>query len=800
MDLDGDDNSLTYTSFNDGTADGDLTINTDGGFSLNNSTNIGNGDLSINVDADNDGAETLTVGVSPTASSTVYSGSAASNDSLTGPNSNTSWTVTGTNSGTLASNNFSNFANLTGGTGDDTFTFSNSGALTGLLDGASHSSGDTADYSALGAQTIDLGGNAGGVIRIENVTGNSNQTLLGAANSQSWTINGADDGTVVDQETSASVTFTNFGNLTGAGSNDTFTFASGGSVSGLINGGGGTDTVDYDTNNISGVTVTLNGTNTGITNIENLAGQNTTLVGNAAGATVWNLNASSGGTANDGTTTVTFTNTTTIRNGATTNTFTANGSYSGTVNLTVLDNTWNHTEGGTLTKGSVTGDGALTIPDLNAGSLGINETDLDLPTMNNFTGHLIIGGSLAPAGTSPFYNAETIVINTVSMNITNDIVSGGEITIFAGDIILSADITAGGTIGVTAAGPAVDPGALGNIDASARVVRLTAPSSETPPSGVIIAEDDITASDNIILAFSFGEVDVAIGAGDEIEFNGASINSDNVTDADLEASLTTGSLLLAGLTAGVTNTFSINPATALIGLETLAFVDVGLFEEELTLYGQIGNGIGLALAQCEEQEGCAPNVTEDELNTLISTIEARIVELQRRLVDEVNEGERKELEELIKGFDQELQNFLDYRQQLIEFLAAGEEEEMEEDFEDEEGFDEDLDSLLEESEVTETEVDEVTRLAKVLETIKARIEWLESLKANTEERVRLSEITGIELTQETLDEIIESAESEAAYIENQIRLQIEGNEATNVMPSLYISKVEKPTTRSLNDF
>ena len=331
-------------------------------------------------------------------------------------------------------------------------------------------------------------------------------------------------------------------------------------------------------------------------------------------------------------------------------------------------------------------------------------------------------------------------------------------------------------------------------------MRLTAPSSETPPSGVIIAEDDITASDNIILAFSFGEVDVAIGAGDEIEFNGASINSDNVTDADLEASLTTGSLLLAGLTAGVTNTFSINPATALIGLETLAFVDVGLFEEELTLYGQIGNGIGLALAQCEEQEGCAPNVTEDELNTLISTIEARIVELQRRLVDEVNEGERKELEELIKGFDQELQNFLDYRQQLIEFLAAGEEEEIEEDFEDEEGFDEDLDSLLEESEVTETEVDEVTRLAKVLETIKARIEWLESLKANTEERVRLSEITGIELTQETLDEIIESAESEAAYIENQIRLQIEGNEATNVMPSIHISKVEKPTTRSLNDF
>jgi hypothetical protein len=378
------------------------------------------------------------------------------------------------------------------------------------------------------------------------------------------------------------------------------------------------------------------------------------------------------------------------------------------------------------------------------------------------------------------------------MTLTSDIISGGEVTLLAGDIVLSADITSGGTISVTAAGPAVDPTATGNIDVSAGEVRLTAPPSETPPSGVIIAEDDITASDNIILAFSFGEVDVAIGAGNEIEFNGASINSDNETDEALEESLTTGSLLLAGLTAGVTNTFSINPATALIGLETLAFVDVGLFEEELTLYGQIGNGIGLALAQCEEQEGCAPNVTEEELNNIISSLEARVVELQRRLVDATNEDSRLELEKLIRGFSQELQNFLDYRKQLIEFLAADEEEE-EEDFEDEEELDEDLDSLLEESESSDVdaEVDEVSRLAKVLETIKARIEWLESLKANTEERVRLSEVTGIELTQEALDEIIESSKSEANYIENQIRLQIEGKEAINTIPSIFIGEARR---------
>jgi hypothetical protein len=236
----------------------------------------------------------------------------------------------------------------------------------------------------------------------------------------------------------------------------------------------------------------------------------------------------------------------------------------------------------------------------------------------------------------------------------------------------------------------------------------------------------------------------------------------------------------------------------LIGLETLAFVDVGLFEEELTLYGQIGNGIGLALAQCEEQEGCAPNVTEEELNNIISSLEARVVELQRRLVDATNEDSRLELEKLIRGFSQELQNFLDYRKQLIEFLAAGEEDE-EEEFEDEEEFDEDLDSLLEESESSDvdTEVDEVSRLAKVLETIKARIEWLESLKANTEERVRLSEVTGIELTQETLDEIIESSKSEANYIENQIRLQIEGKEAMNTVPSVFISEAHHYNSTNL---
>ncbi len=220
----------------------------------------------------------------------------------------------------------------------------------------------------------------------------------------------------------------------------------------------------------------------------------------------------------------------------------------------------------------------------------------------------------------------------------------------------------------------------------------------------------------------------------------------------------------------MTQAFSINPASSLIGLETLAFIDLGLFEEELTLYGQIGTGIALALAQCEEQEGCAPNVSEDELNNLIASLEARLLELERRLVEETKENLRADLKELIDRFNEELNDFRGYRQELQAFFAAEDEgfgeEVLDEGLPDEEG-------LLGE----QPDAGEVARLAKVLETVKARIEWLESLKANTEERARLSETTGIELTQETLDTIIEAARSEAAFIENQIRLLIEGTEA-----------------------
>ncbi len=646
----------------------------------------------------------------------VLTGAAAS---LTGENVNGAFDITGGDSGTYSGGTgtltFTGVQNLTGGSANDTFTI-NGGTLSGTAVGGA------------GTDTL-IGGN-------------------------DYVVTGANSGTV----TGITGGWSQIENLTGTAGADTFN-VTGGTLSGLINGAGGGDSATF-----AGQTVTLNGTNTGISNIETVNMGGGTLVG-SAGTTDWNLNGASAGTADDGSTTVAFTNTPTVRGGTGTDTFTANGAYNGTVNLTDLDNTWNYTPGATLTNGAVTGSGSLTIPGTDGVALDIAGGDLVLPNLAGFNGHTIIGGALTVPGATPYYTATAVDFNTTTLTVTDPINSGGSVTLLGGDVILNNDITlTSGTIGLVAGGPVVVPGSTGIIDASAGPVTLTAPPGAAP-SGAFVASDNLVGSENITLAFGGGEVDLATGAGEDVEFNGASISNDIFTDPQFEAFVNGA---LAALGVNITTTFSINPASALIGLETLAFIDLGLFEEELQLFGTIGTGIALALAQCEEQEGCAPNVTEDELNTLIATLEARIEELRRRLEENENTANRVELEGLIEGFNKELQAFNSYLAELQDFFSAEAalEEELEDDFIDEEPL---LDG--------ETGADEITVLAGVLETIQSRIDWLESLKEDPEERNRLSEATGIELTLEELDKLIEAARAEAAFIENRIRLLIEGTEA-----------------------
>ena len=183
-----------------------------------------------------------------------------------------------------------------------------------------------------------------------------------------------------------------------------------------------------------------------------------------------------------------------------------------------------------------------------------------------------------------------------------------------------------------------------------------------------------------------------------------------------------------------------------------------LFGQELTLFGAIGTGIALSLSQCAEQYSCAPNVTLEELDTLIEQLTARIAELERRR-GEANEAEHATIDAQLADYRAERQNFEAYRETLKRYILA------------EEAAD-DLPGLPEAG-----DTDEVARLTRALQGVRARIQWLEGLRADAAERERLARATGQALTPARLEGIIEAAKAQATFMENRIRLLLEGTEA-----------------------
>ncbi len=103
----------------------------------------------------------------------LYNGG-SSTDTLIGPNADNIWQITG--SGMLGAVQFMAVENLTGGSMDDTFVFSNGAGVSGTVDGGGGI--NTLDYSAYtSGVTVDLEDDeatgTGGVRHIQNVTGGS---------------------------------------------------------------------------------------------------------------------------------------------------------------------------------------------------------------------------------------------------------------------------------------------------------------------------------------------------------------------------------------------------------------------------------------------------------------------------------------------------------------------------------------------------------------------------------------------------------------------------------------------------
>jgi hypothetical protein len=275
---------------------------------------------------------------------------------LAGPNVNNTWAITSTNGGTLDGNvTFSEVQNLTGGTNTDNFVFSNGAGVTGAINGGGGS--DTLDYhlyqtgvtvnllagtatgtgSVVNVHTV-IGSpyndsitcdNAGDVIYLgggkdsvaggtgldifvlaakqlsgTNITGGGGAILFGANTTNTWTITSAGGGTV-----NGKVTFIGIAQLMGGAANDTFKFKPGGSIPGTIDGGAGTNTLDYSGNGGAAIKVDLaddsapdilGGAPGGFRNIRGLVGSTATtntLIG-PNGNNAWSINGANAGKVN----------------------------------------------------------------------------------------------------------------------------------------------------------------------------------------------------------------------------------------------------------------------------------------------------------------------------------------------------------------------------------------------------------------------------------------------------------------------------------------------------------------------
>ena len=214
--------------------DGIITVNSTGSIVMD-SANSGSQALTVAIDTDANGTETLNYTGTLTGSSVSLQGGSNGGDTLIAPNQPNTWVINALNSGTLNGADFSDFPNLTGGSDDDSFTVTGIGSIDGQYDGGADIVGDTVDYAAAtGVVSVTLNTD---VVNIENlVGGGADYSLLADNVANTWVLTAQNDGTV------AGVSFTDFSNLTGGSNTDDF-ILSGGSSTGTIDGGTGTNSL-----------------------------------------------------------------------------------------------------------------------------------------------------------------------------------------------------------------------------------------------------------------------------------------------------------------------------------------------------------------------------------------------------------------------------------------------------------------------------------------------------------------------------------------------------------------------------
>ncbi|MBN2479532.1 MAG: filamentous hemagglutinin N-terminal domain-containing protein [Parachlamydiales bacterium] len=138
----------------------------------------------------------------------IYGSTNSTTDEIIG---NSTWIISGENSGSIDGISFDNFENLTGGSGNDSFTFQIGGVITGQINGGS-----------------------GGV---NSITGPNEVSI--------WTIS-ADNGGNIDPTSGAQTDFINIHSLIGGTSDDTFVFENAATISNINGGTSGVNKLDLN--------------------------------------------------------------------------------------------------------------------------------------------------------------------------------------------------------------------------------------------------------------------------------------------------------------------------------------------------------------------------------------------------------------------------------------------------------------------------------------------------------------------------------------------------------------------------
>ncbi len=307
----------------------------------------------------------------------------------------------------------------------------------------------------------------------------------------------------------------------------------------------------------------------------------------------------------------------------------------------------------------------------------------------NFKGTLSIGGQFTPAPGGDVLNGSLVSAPADYITVSESLVTGGNLVLVGStvdfstgtNISVGTDTPGTGTIVVMALGDKVQAGNDG-LPGGVDLGNITAPTGGntvtfTGAQVMLAATNEVQNSTNMIMDLDGGEVLVAQGARatkTRIDFNvrsRAQASATNVTDTGLVASLTALGAP-ANLLQNTRASFP-NPAAILTILQAVAFVDSSLFETDLSLFGVMGDGIAKSLDQCEDAEGCAPSVTEEQLAALIAGLEQRIDAIQKSIAS--GETAQAKGETLLSQYRAELASYRDYQTQLHAYLEKQQKDE-----------------------------------------------------------------------------------------------------------------------------